>query len=166
MNGAFYQGAAYVPPGGTKKEKQRRQEQWDEYQRQHMTIAEDPQDRSDPSKPTSRRRADSLQPTTSLHSARGCESPDVRASNCSAVSPARFESTNNDYSSERLRRFSSAEQYNTSPLAQSNSHSETRRLSGNFNAPTHVELERCKDQKRGLRGMDKVKSTVRGWVKA
>jgi hypothetical protein len=38
---------------------------------------------------------------------------------------------------------------------------EVRRLSGNFNAPTHVEVERHKESK-GLRNL---KGMVKGWVK-
>lgn len=53
----------------------------------------------------------------------------------------------------------------TSPWEQATSHSnnlpEVRRLSGNFNAPTHVEGKRHNDLKspRGFRG------AVKGWVK-
>jgi hypothetical protein len=40
-----------------------------------------------------------------------------------------------------------------------------RRISGNFNAPTAMELERQKDYKRSSRGLGKLKNAVRGLVR-
>jgi len=40
-----------------------------------------------------------------------------------------------------------------------------RRLSGNFNAPTHVELERYKDNNKGSRGISGLKNAVKRLVR-
>jgi len=41
-----------------------------------------------------------------------------------------------------------------------------RRISGNFNAPTEIEVERQKDHKKRSRGMGKLKNAVRDLVRA
>jgi hypothetical protein len=43
---------------------------------------------------------------------------------------------------------------------------EIRRLSGNFNAPTHVELEREREQRKGLKSVERLRGKVRAWVGA
>ncbi|OAL49550.1 hypothetical protein IQ07DRAFT_680764 [Pyrenochaeta sp. DS3sAY3a] len=168
MNGAFYQSAGYVPPGGTEKEKQRRQDQWAEWQRQQTSqresmsdILEEPHSCLAASKITSRKRADSLSPP--LTSSRITPKTDTPA--YSTTDSMHRQSLDADH--QYARRFSSAEEYNSpwrSPMQASQP--EIRRLSGNFNAPTCVELERHKDYRRRSKGMDKIKNAVRGWVRA
>ena len=126
-------------------------------------IPEDPQNHSASTKTTSRRRADSLQPAASPPRSRSRRSTDVEAPLHPAAISAHLRSS--DYHHERPRRFSSAEQYSLLSPARSGS-GEIRRLSGNFNAPTPIELERHKDHSRRARGMGKLRSAVKGWVKA
>ncbi|KAF2828436.1 hypothetical protein CC86DRAFT_288438 [Ophiobolus disseminans] len=131
MNAQFYQSASYVPDGGTKSEKTRRQEQWNEYQRQQRAsmsnIPEDPNHQSS----LSRKRADSHQLVSTTHRSRRS----VDASHMERIHPV-----SND--------------------------AHPARLSGNFNAPTHVELERDREHRKSLRGVEKLRSRVRGWVRA
>lgn len=112
------------------------------------------------SKITSRQRADSLSPPlTSFRMTPNRNTPAYpNADSLHRQSPD---------ADQYARRFSSAEEYNSpwrSPMQASPP--EIRRLSGNFNAPTHVELERHKDYRRRSKGMDKIKNAVRGWVRA
>jgi hypothetical protein len=128
-------------------------------------IPEDPNQRSASSMPSSRKRADSHQPRTSTapHARR---SSDESQSSQQAVISAYLRSSYSDDDAGRPRRFSSAEHYYSPSPAQHNSHGEIRSISGNFNAPTAMELERHKDQKRSWRGLGKFKNAVRGIVKA
>jgi hypothetical protein len=71
-----------------------------------------------------------------------------------------------DDAAARSRRFSSAEHYYSPPPTHHNSQGEIRRLSANFNAPTQIEVERHRDCERSLRGTGKLKSAVRGLVRA
>jgi hypothetical protein len=50
-----------------------------------------------------------------------------------------------------------------SPL---NPYGEVRKLSGNWNAPTDVELQKERQIEKSLKGMEKLRSKVRGWVRA
>ncbi|KAF2133363.1 hypothetical protein P153DRAFT_281995, partial [Dothidotthia symphoricarpi CBS 119687] len=67
----------------------------------------------------------------------------------------------------RQRRFSSASNHN-SPflLAHRSSQPEIKRLSGAFNAPTNIEVERHEDHKKSSRGADRLRKwedRVKGW---
>ena len=139
-----YVAASYVPPGGTKQEKAHRQEQWERYQQQVCRSSamdkqhEDPHTTSTPA-PVSRKRADShSQPYSQSH-----------------LEP------------EQQRRFSSASHYSTQQPGQSSPPPEVRRISGNFNAPTHVEIERHNDTAKSTRSkIKRLENTVKGWVRA
>lgn len=180
MNSSFYKSAGYVPPGGTNKEKQRRHDQWEEWQRQQSSahllypllcddsncdgnsmsdIPGEPQNYLAASKIASRKRVDPLSPP--LTSSR--VAPNLDTPTYSTNDSMHRQSLDTD---QYARRFSSAEEYNPPrrSLMQA-SPCEIRRLSGNFNAPTHVELERHKDYRRRSKGVDKIKNAVRGWVK-
>jgi hypothetical protein len=128
-------------------------------------IAEYPNQPLSISKSTSRRRADSLQPRASSPPYPR-RSANIELSSKQAVISAYLRSSYHDDDGELPRRFSSAE-YDYSPsAAHHNSQPEIRRLSGNFNAPTNVELERHQSHKRTSWGMSKLKSAVRGLVRA
>jgi hypothetical protein len=130
-------------------------------QRESMSdIPEEPHSYLAASKITSRKRADSHSPP--LTSTRITPNTDTPA--YSTTDSMHRQSLDSD---QYARRFSSAEEYNSpwrSPMQASQP--EIRRLSGNFNAPTCVELERHKDYRRRSKGMDKIKNAVRGWVRA
>jgi hypothetical protein len=97
-----------------------------------------PEDPSHQVSTKSRKRADSHQPR------------DER------VQPSYLQSS---YGYEQPRRFSSVDY--ASPQQ-----GEFRRLSGNFNAPTHVELEREREQRKGLKSVERLRGKVRAWVGA
>lgn len=128
-------------------------------------IPEDPSQRLASSMPSSRKRADSHQPriSTPPHARR---SSDEEQLSQQAVISAYLRSSCSDDDAGRPRRFSSAEHYYSPSPAHHNSQGEIRRISGNFNAPTHMELERQKDYKRSSRGLGKLKNAVRGLVRA
>lgn len=65
----------------------------------------------------------------------------------------------------RRMRSSSSEHSNNSWQTTSESRGELRMSSAHFNSPTAVELERVKDHRKSARGMRKLKSVVKGWVK-
>jgi hypothetical protein len=128
-------------------------------------IPEDPNQRSASFTPSSRKRADSHQPRTSTaqHTRR---SSDEEQLSQQAVISAYLRSSYSDDDAGRPRRFSSAEHHYSPSPAHYNSQGEMRRISGNFNAPTVMELERQKDYKRSSRGLGKLKNAVRGLVRA
>jgi hypothetical protein len=117
----------------------------------------------------SRKRADSHEPNaTPPHAQRIIDATQTEHSH--AAKPHAYPSPWHDYD-ERPRRFSSADfgyvGSRLSPqLSSTNPHGEVRRLSGNFNSPTEVELERTKEHRRSLKGVEKLRSKVKDWVRA
>jgi len=83
-----------------------------------------------------------------------------------AVISAYLRCSYNDDDVQSPIRLSSPEHRSTPPSAHHTSQGEIRRISGNFNAPTHIELERHNDHKKGARAMGKLKSAIRGLVRA
>ncbi|RMZ71636.1 hypothetical protein GMOD_00006774 [Pyrenophora seminiperda CCB06] len=112
--------------------------------------------------PASRKRADSHQTQTSTP-LRTQQSLDSRQQ---AVISAYLRSSCIDDDAPSPNRLSSAEHNYTPSSAHHTLQGEIRRISGNFNAPTHVELERHKDHKKGARGIRKLKKAIRGLVRA
>ncbi|KAF1842068.1 uncharacterized protein K460DRAFT_409499 [Cucurbitaria berberidis CBS 394.84] len=163
MNGAL------VPLGGTT----RKHEQWDEWQRQQRraqrsSVGDIPAGRrnhSVSSNTTVRGPVDYLQPAASPPPARSRRSTDVEAPVHPAAISAYYLRSSDDYH-ERQRRVPSAEQYHSLSPVQSNRHREVGSLSGSFNAPTHVELERHKGHRKRAKGMHKLRSVVKAWIKA
>jgi hypothetical protein len=141
-----YLATNYASLGVTGTEKERRQEQWGQYRQQKQrpsmdtnTPHEDPHTSSVHTH-ASRKRADShSQPYTPY-----------------------------DQELERRRRFSSASYHRAGRATQpSSSPPEIRRISGNFNAPTHVEIERHNDTAKSARSrIKRLENTVKGWVRA
>jgi hypothetical protein len=102
---------------------------------------------------TQRKRADSHQPNPlSPRSRRSVDAEQIHPSAISAHLRSSY-----DYD-DRPRRLSSADY--ASPYG------EVRRLSGNFNAPTHVELEREKEHRKALTSVEKLRSKVKRLVRA
>ncbi|USP73912.1 uncharacterized protein yc1106_01186 [Curvularia clavata] len=60
---------------------------------------------------------------------------------------------------------SSPESYYTPSSSQHHPPSEIRRISGNFNAPTEIEVERQRSQSRRSRGMGKIKDAVKDLIR-
>ncbi|KAI4959125.1 hypothetical protein J4E86_002846 [Alternaria arbusti] len=148
---------------------QKKQERQERSQRQQprysmSDIPEDPNQRSALFMPSSRKRADSHQPRTTLHHTP--RSSDDEQLSQQAVISAYLRSSYSDDDTGRPRRFSSAEPYYSPSPAHHNPKSEISRISGNFNAPTAMELERHKSHKRSSRGLGKLKNAVRGLVRA
>jgi hypothetical protein len=109
---------------------------------------------------TSRKRADSHQPSATPHAQQFTNATQTEQS-----------PTANILDDERPRRFSSADfgyvGNRLSPqLSPTNPYGEVRRLSGNFNSPTHVELERTKEHRKSMKGVEKLRSRVKNWVRA
>ncbi|KAH8732498.1 hypothetical protein GQ44DRAFT_602537 [Phaeosphaeriaceae sp. PMI808] len=166
MNAQFYQSASYVPPGGTNVEKKRRQEQWDEYQRQQQASISNVMQDNQPST-RSRKRVDSHQPSVTSplrisvdashtdHGRPNTNSADLRSSQDYMDRPRRFSSTDFAYVGGQL----------TPQLLPSTPQTEIRRLSGNFNAPTDIELERTRENRKSLKGVDKLRSKVKSLVR-
>ncbi|CAE7215376.1 hypothetical protein CFE70_009911 [Pyrenophora teres f. teres 0-1] len=141
-------------------EKTSRQEQRNvsQYQTRHSTgNISSPQDM-----PSSRKRADSHQThmLTPLHAR---QSSDSRHQ---AVISAYLRSPYNDDDARSPNRLSSAEHQYTPSSAHHTQQGEIRRISGNFNAPTDIELERHKDHKKGARAMRKLKKAIRSLANA
>jgi len=138
----------------------------DRHAAQRASMSNIPEDPHDQTSPISRKRADSHQPA--CYTSRSRRSDD--ASHTEHIhSAAHTRSSSHDY--EQTRRYSGADYgyvgTRLSPqLPPSNPQGEIRRLSGNFNAPTHVELARNREHRKGLNGVEKLRSKVRGWVKA
>ena len=178
MGGASDQNARHVSSGSMKK--------WNEYQWQQRgmdssesniqsinrdtaqrksmgDIAEESQ-----SQPlTSHKRADSLQPRTST-SPQPRRSSDIEHLVHPAAISAHLRSSHTHDDAQRPRRYSSAEHHASwPPPMHAHSVPEIRRLSGNFNAPTHVEVERHDEhnRKRSLSGIGKLKSAVKGLMR-
>lgn len=133
-------------------------------------IAEDHNQRLSPCVPTTRKRADSHQPQTTITSSpppRVRSSSDVDQLPQQALISAYLRSSYQGDDWDRPRRFSSAAVHNHLPASpHHNSQGEMRRISGNFNAPTEIEVERQKDHKKRSRGIGKLKNAVRGLVRA
>ncbi|OAL00514.1 hypothetical protein IQ06DRAFT_145763 [Phaeosphaeriaceae sp. SRC1lsM3a] len=171
MNAQFYQSASYVPPDGTKAEQRKRQEQWDDYQRQQRVGRASMSDIPDSNYQTStqlRKRADSHQPSLS--------SPQLRRSNMASHSEQSHTSamsaqqrSSHDYD-ERPRRYSSTDPgyvgHRLSPQLSPSYLYDEPRLSGTFNSPTHVELERSIEHRKSLKGVERLRSKVKGWARA
>jgi len=138
----------------------------DRHAAQRASMSDIPEDPHNQTSPTSRKRADSHQPA--CYASRSWRSDD--ASHTEHIhSAAHTRSSSHDY--EQTRRYSGADYGYVGnrlslQLPPSNPQGEIRRLSGNFNAPTHVELERDREHRRSLNGVEKLRSKVRGWVKA
>jgi hypothetical protein len=175
MNACFYNSANYVPPGGTKAENKRTQEQWDELQSQQRSmhhrllvttrVTYIRSDNSEqPAQQTSssimRKRTDSHQPMS--RSQRNSD-----ASQNQAFDPSMHVSAQDH--DERPRHSSGAGHGYGSTLSPqffpSSAPGEVRRLSTNWNAPTGVELERTREHRRSLNGMERLRSKVKGWVR-
>jgi hypothetical protein len=134
-------------------------------QRHSMSdIAEDPNQQYPAYTIPSRKRADSLHSQTPTPRVR--RSADVEEQPRQAIISAYIRSSYYDDDVDRPRRFSSAEHYHSPCPPHHNSQGEVRRLSGNFNAPTHIELERYRDHKRSSRSIGKLKNTVRSLLRA
>jgi hypothetical protein len=72
-----------------------------------------------------------------------------------------------DQEPEQQRRFSSASYYRAVEPTYPSSSPGVRRISGNFNAPTHVEIERHNDAAKSARSkIRRLENTVKGWVRA
>lgn len=126
-------------------------------------IPEDPNQRT-AAMSSSRKRAESHQPQT-LTPPYAQRSSDEGQLSQQAVISAYLRSSYSDDDTGRPRRFSSAEHYYSPSPAHHNSQGQIRRISGNFNAPTDMELERQKDFKKSSRGLGKLKNAVRGLVR-
>jgi len=148
-------------------EKQTRQQQRERSQhgpRYSMSdIPEDPNQRT-AAMSSSRKRAESHQPQT-LTPPYAQRSSDEGQLSQQAVISAYLRSSYSDDDTGRPRRFSSAEHYYSPSPAHHNSQGQIRRISGNFNAPTDMELERQNDFKKSSRGLGKLKNAVRGLVR-
>ncbi|KAA8615655.1 hypothetical protein PtrSN002B_002553 [Pyrenophora tritici-repentis] len=141
-------------------EKTSRQEQGDvsQHRTRHSTgNISSPQDM-----PSSRKRADSHQTHISTPP-RALQSSDSRQQ---AVISAYLRSSYNDDDARSPNRLSSAEHQYTPSSAHHSQQGAIRRISGNFNAPTDIELERHKDHKKGARAIRKLKNTIKGLAKA
>jgi len=140
MNSQFYQSAGYVPAGGSKAEERKQQEQWNRYQ-QCMCSYMHPS------------HVLSSQPTASMNDIPENRTPTTRKRADSHQPPSSADQTqlrpSYEYD-ERPRRFSSAD-YGS-------------RLSGNFNSPTEIELEREKENRKSLKGVERLKSKVKRLV--
>ncbi|RAR07963.1 hypothetical protein DDE82_002626 [Stemphylium lycopersici] len=143
---------------GPRMERPNVQVQWDDprhSQARHSIcdVAEDPHQRLSPCAPTTRKRADSHQPqTTTTSSPRVRSSSDVDQLPQQALISAYLRSSYQGDDRDRPRRFSSAAEHNHPPAPpHHNSQGEMRRISGNFNAPTEIEVERQKDHKKRSR---------------
>ncbi|KAH7077672.1 hypothetical protein BKA63DRAFT_489223 [Paraphoma chrysanthemicola] len=158
MNLGYYEGVSYVPPGGTRAEKRRRQEQWDSHQREqqaHRCSMEDvPKEERYHNSTPSRKRTDSS-PTPSPQSIDASPSS-TSSTQCRSSSdydpPRRYSSADHRYAGNRL----------SPQLSPLHPQGELRRLSGNFNAPTHVELERERENRKSLKGIEKLRNKLRG----
>ncbi|KAF1920990.1 hypothetical protein BDU57DRAFT_465957 [Ampelomyces quisqualis] len=166
MKEQFSKGASYVLPGGTKAERHQGQELWDEYQRQQRSQKELMGDVDEDSKSkmsTRRTRADSHQPTShTWQDSADASHPEFNNSSTHVKSYQDYD--------EYPRRFSSASTghlYGLSPqLSPSSPYGGVRRISNNFNAPTDVELERTREHIKSLKGVEKLRSKVKRWVRA
>lgn len=116
---------------------------------------------------TSRKRADSHQPSsTSPQSRRSITASHSDQSHAPAMSAQQRSS--HDYD-DQPRRYSSADPgyvgARLSPQLSPYLYDEPR-LSGAFNAPTDLELERTIEHRKSLKGVERLRSKVKGWVRA
>jgi hypothetical protein len=117
---------------------------------------------------TSRKRACSHQPATTRPQAR--RSVDASHDKYHRSSPTSAHSDSTQSHDEPTRGSSTdygyAENALSPQLSSSNPYGEARGLSCNFNAPTHVELERTTEHRKSLPSVERLRSIVKGWVRA
>ncbi|KAF1836964.1 hypothetical protein BDW02DRAFT_196407 [Decorospora gaudefroyi] len=116
--------------------------------------------------PCLRKRADSLHPRTPTPPYARRSLDTEQQPHQSVISAYLRSSYYDETGPGEHSRFSSAEHHHSPSPARHSSQGEIRRLSGNFNAPTDIELERHRDHKRNSRSMGKLKNAVRGLVRA
>ncbi|KAF2852205.1 hypothetical protein T440DRAFT_446739 [Plenodomus tracheiphilus IPT5] len=162
MNMGRYHNDDYAPQGRSRVGKRGQQEQWDQYQRleqaPRQALNETANRPVSTSTPASRERADSWQSQQSQ----------ISQEQSRRQSPGREshgQSHFDDDGQESRMRSSSSGDCHTSWPSTSRPQGELRRLSAGFNSPTHVELERQKDHRKGLRGITQLKVAVKGWVR-
>ncbi|KAH7400790.1 hypothetical protein DE146DRAFT_654008 [Phaeosphaeria sp. MPI-PUGE-AT-0046c] len=170
MNAQFYHSASYVPPNGTKAEQSRQQQQWDDYQLQQRAGRASMSDIADSKNrisTKSRKRADSHQPSSKPSQMRSSNvaSPTEQSHAPTMSTQQRF---SEDYD-ERPRRYSSVDPgyvgNRLSPKLSPSYLYDDSSLSGTFNSPTHVELERTIEHRKSLKGVERLRSKVKGWVR-
>ncbi|KAL6152385.1 hypothetical protein ACJQWK_04591 [Exserohilum turcicum] len=115
-----------------------------------------------------RQRADSHQPRTCTStSPRPRQPSEVDHLAPQAVISAYLRSSYNGDDADRPRRFSSAaEAYDAPSSSHHKPPGEMRQISGNFNAPTKIEVERQRSHRKRSRGMGKLKDAVKALVRA
>jgi hypothetical protein len=116
----------------------------------------------------SRKRADSHQPASTPPQARQTinsshaeyrQSPTTSTHSISSSNPdgpRSYSRTDYEYAGTTL----------LPQLSPMSPYSEVRKLSGNWNAPTHVELERTRQHRKSLSSVEKLRNRVKGWVRA
>jgi hypothetical protein len=188
MNAHPHQSANYALPSGTRVERERRREEWDECQQRagmclqfrHLNLKSHSGEARkismsdvhiDPSRQspvTLRRRADSHQPATTRPQARQSVDASHDEYHQSSATSAHSDSTQSNNEPTRGSSTDNGYAGNALPpqLSSSNPHGEVRGLSCNFNAPTHVELERTREHRKSLPSVEKMRSKVKGWVRA
>jgi hypothetical protein len=174
MNAQSYNSTSHVPSGGTDAENKRRQEQWDEFQSEqqskcrllivtqitHTILDNSEQSTFQTSSLILRKRADSHQPLS--RSQRNSDASQIQAFDQSMHTLPQGHAENPKQSSGASHEYGSTLSPPCSPSSRSG---EVRRLSTNWNAPTGVELERTREHRRSLNGMERLRSKVKGWVR-
>lgn len=171
MNAQYHQSANYIPPGSTKAGRSRKYGQWDGVQHQQragrVSMSDFTDSRHFATSTASRKRADSHQPSsTPPQLRRSIVASYSDQSHTSAMSAQ--QGSSHDYD-DQPRRYSSADPGDVgnrlSPQL-SPYHYDEPRLSGGFNAPTDLELERTIEHRKSLKGVERLRSKVKGWVRA
>lgn len=137
MNSQFDQSAGSVPPNGSKAEERKQQEQWSKHQQCVPSYM--PHTSSQPTAPMSNIAENR---TTTTRKRADSHQPPSSADQTHLRPSYEYD--------ERTRRFSSAD-YGF-------------RLSGNFNAPTEIELERERENRKSLKGVEKLRNKVKRLV--
>jgi hypothetical protein len=137
---------------------------------QRASVSDMPGDPSVKDSSASRKRADSHQPICTWTPPQARQSIDAshaeyRLSPTTSTHPKSLYNQNGPW---RLSNTDYGHSGNTlSPQhSPSNPYSEVRGLSGNWNAPTHVELERTREHRKSLTSVEKLRSKVMGWMRA
>jgi hypothetical protein len=113
---------------------------------------------------STRKRAESDQSQTTI-SSRVLSPLEIEQLPQQALISAYLRSSYHGDNADRPGRYSSAGCYVPSSSHPS-SQGEMRRISGNFNAPTEIEVERQRSHTKRSRGMGKLKDAVKGLVRA
>jgi hypothetical protein len=135
---------------------------------QRASMSDMPGDPSVRDPAASRKRADSHQPTATPPQVRRSVDASHAEHRPSLTTSAHPESSYSQNGPGRLSNIDYEHSGNTlspqhSPI---NPYSEVRGLSGNWNAPTHVELERTRQHRKSLTSVEKLRSKVMGWIRA